>query len=93
MEMERAEITEQEITFRAFRVLRGVIQDEPLSDSVRESLEKAWNMPVVLVSQRSSDGDIDYRGRFDLVGFLRKIDPETLPWERFECNPLANDFG
>lgn len=93
MQMERAEITEQGITFRAFRVRRGVIQEEALADSVRESLEEAWGMSVVLVSQRSSDGVIDYRGRPHLVNFLRKIDTETLPWELFECNPFANDFG
>jgi hypothetical protein len=92
MEMERAEITEEGITFRVFRVLHGVVQDQARADSVRDTLEKAWGMPVVLLSQQS--GSLTYyRGRSDLVRYLRTVDPDVLPWERFECDPLTNEFG
>ena len=89
MEMERAVITEQGTTFTAFRVLNGVIQNTALADSVIDTLQKTWGMPVVLVSQEL-DGKVDYRGQFDIVRFLRGIDPKNLPWERFDFDPFSD---
>ena len=80
MQFDGAKIREQGVTF-AIAVVKPYVLTSPSKEQVRASFIPFFgNIPIILMAQNSR-GIPTYDGRPDIVRFLAKVHPASIPWK------------
>ncbi len=85
MQIDRAIVKEQGVTFAVVIVKPSAIQTQYSANEMRQRLSIITDfsgLPIILASQNSR-GKFTYQGRKDIVNFLASINASRIPWKRY----------
>jgi len=83
MKIHGAVVIEQEVTFAIIVVKRSAMDSDEAARETRAIFQGLFpGLPLVLASQ-DENGEFEYQGREDIVGFLASIQAWSIPWMEY----------
>jgi hypothetical protein len=86
---EVAHTHEQGVDFVVVSVARHVLTSPSEQEALVELMHNEYGPIPVVFAASTPGGEIEYRGRSDIVRFLASIYPEQLPWSRVTFRQAA----
>jgi len=86
MKLQGAVVKEQGVTFAVVVVKKFVIQSQMEFQKATQSFSSCFpGVPIVCMAE-DSRGVATYRGRKDVVNFLKNIHVSQIPWKEYTFN-------